>query len=935
MPDYLDIAGRVRTTASDGVAVEAQEIKDLQKNKNQQQINADVNNELDNRYTKQETYNRDQLNELITTPDVNRVYVIATNLTTAVTDLLPETGSSDTLYNVGNWNGTQYDTTVYSIYGWDGTTYVCLAVRSSIGEVYDISANHLDGQGNPTPYADLTAALGTNGANIPADIRRGGMRIQFIQGTVQSVDNKYFQYRLMTTTWSTKEANWQGVDDKPIAGSNNLTDSNGVFVECGKILSTEKQDIGGKYLNLYVKRQHNYLLGNGNIIDNTNYSLLIDVSGLRGLHLTRLVGFYNNYAFLTEYDLQNLKATFCAGTSRVVGDLSHIKVPFDANYLYWYMSNSTDNPYPAITIDEYNSVGLQNDVKRTQKAGSILSPLEIKELQYVSNTGSLVGAMYESSNSVYNTLFDIYVFQVKAGNKYYINADYSGLVGVSSLPWCINWFDNSNQFISFERIKKEKFENLEVIAPENASYLYLSVMRSNAGKCSVIDYSQTIYSSKDESAIIQNGIVGGSISFLGIEEKNINSNGEWVSGLHSFLIDVSNAKGCIITNVSGGKTTQYAFIKDYDNYRVNFCSGCKRESGIVNGATIPDDANYLYQVINNTDWSDNYTYPQYNLHYIGISDSCLPNLMMEKTAELIKLYRKLYKNTYLMIPLRHKSAVYQEGAYPSYYDNWGAKIPEIVQFDSSTNTMRSILTLFRSGEAEMAIRLPRGDGNTGNVYVGGQTHGFENIITSDGNRHLTILVDGQNIGEDSVISLKPITSLYMVQESSVCKAYTNGNPWATAIKKWKFDKEGFSISTDVNVLENTDGIQNCMLGMFCVLRHKDMDDTKPYLTNKSLKDNEPFTVFNTSDGWESLSENSSLKAIDKECTTITEWGELGIGFSMHIKNANTLDSGGMYVATNSSSYNKIYYGHGVNFNAVENDVFKAEQVWKFETNGLV
>lgn len=232
MADYLNIAGRIRTTASDGVAMEAQEVKDLNQNKSQQEINADVQTELGDRYTKEETYNREELNELITTPDVNRVYVIATNLTTAVTDLLPETGSSDTLYNVGNWNGTQYDTTVYSIYGWDGSAYVCLAVRSFVGEVYDISVNHPDGHGNPTPYADLAAALGTGGANIPADIRRGGMRIQFIQGTAQSSDNKYVQFRYMSSSTAvadfTNVDNWQGVDVEPMAGSNNLVVSEGI-----------------------------------------------------------------------------------------------------------------------------------------------------------------------------------------------------------------------------------------------------------------------------------------------------------------------------------------------------------------------------------------------------------------------------------------------------------------------------------------------------------------------------------------------------------------------------------------------------------------------------------------------------------------------------------------------------------------------------------
>lgn len=181
MADYLNIAGRIRTTASDGVAMEAQEVKDITINKSQQEINSDVQTELGDRYTKEETYSKEQVNDLITTPDVNYVSVVATNLTTAVTDLLPATGAADTIYRVGNWDGTQYDTTMYSLYAWNGSAYVCLAVRSFVGEVYDISANHPDGQGDPTPYADLTAALGTSGANIPSGIRRGGMSIKFIQ----------------------------------------------------------------------------------------------------------------------------------------------------------------------------------------------------------------------------------------------------------------------------------------------------------------------------------------------------------------------------------------------------------------------------------------------------------------------------------------------------------------------------------------------------------------------------------------------------------------------------------------------------------------------------------------------------------------------------------------------------------------------------------
>ena len=43
---------------------------------------------------------------------------------------------------------------------------------------YDISANH-----SGATYADLSAALGTNGANVPVAVRKGGMSIKFVQSS--------------------------------------------------------------------------------------------------------------------------------------------------------------------------------------------------------------------------------------------------------------------------------------------------------------------------------------------------------------------------------------------------------------------------------------------------------------------------------------------------------------------------------------------------------------------------------------------------------------------------------------------------------------------------------------------------------------------------------------------------------------------------------
>jgi hypothetical protein len=127
---------------------------------------------------------------------------------------------------------------------------------------FDISAYHATG-GVLAKYADLTAALGTNGANIPEAIRKGGMSVKY----VQTSDNKYVQYRLMANEWSTTESNWQGVDDELNTGSINLVKNSGI----ASVLYAENS-------------MHNYakdvlvgkaILSNGKIVTDAKYEIFI------------------------------------------------------------------------------------------------------------------------------------------------------------------------------------------------------------------------------------------------------------------------------------------------------------------------------------------------------------------------------------------------------------------------------------------------------------------------------------------------------------------------------------------------------------------------------------------------------------------------------------------------------------------------------------
>ena len=158
LTQHQDISGKANT--SDVEAALA-----LKADKKEVNDTLDLKANRSSVYTKDETYNKTELNNMITTPNQEYVSVIATAQTTAVTELLPAIGAADITYRVGNWDGTQYNDSVYSEYAWNSSAYIKLSTKSQVGEVYDISANHAD-----TKYSDLAAALGANGANIPQSL---------------------------------------------------------------------------------------------------------------------------------------------------------------------------------------------------------------------------------------------------------------------------------------------------------------------------------------------------------------------------------------------------------------------------------------------------------------------------------------------------------------------------------------------------------------------------------------------------------------------------------------------------------------------------------------------------------------------------------------------------------------------------------------------
>lgn len=123
------IPSRLYNAAKGGHVAGTADIIDDDKGKTQDVINKETDSALENRYTKEETYSKTELNNLITTPSQEYVTVVATDETTDVTDILPATGAADTIYRVGSWDGSQYDASVYSEYSWNGSGYQFLSKK--------------------------------------------------------------------------------------------------------------------------------------------------------------------------------------------------------------------------------------------------------------------------------------------------------------------------------------------------------------------------------------------------------------------------------------------------------------------------------------------------------------------------------------------------------------------------------------------------------------------------------------------------------------------------------------------------------------------------------------------------------------------------------------------------------------------------------------
>lgn len=672
-------------------------------------------------------------------------------------------------------------------------------------------------------------------------------------------------------TFDGKLTEWQSQVDAAIADITSLQQKD---VEQDQKLSELDEQINGNHLAQATQIYLGSYSSSGGYTSSTSQGyFFVDVKSFRGQSITCDSSLVIQYAFFKDFT-PGQETTLADGTSRVTGKPVAVTIPQDADVLYLYIGQSITAPIPLVSVTG-ESEGIFVNIQEIENTAT-----EAKELSQ--DNGKKIYELTPYVNKVKNL-----------GWSYVFNGTSS--VATLSSPIVL---ENDGDSIEFDNLTIEAYTQLNgygFAKGGHSSMVGIVVYYNpNNGYCFVYvraDDGTFIFQKQTNIKLVKFKLSyeGGNI-LLAFNDTNV------------------------FTYQGQKKLTLLAFGKGDPSYGY--------WKGVIGTIFVNGESYDLFQNATHTDISiDNIN------GFLSTEQANLLNrqnpMYAEKTATSLKVYCKLLNGKYVGYPLTYRQKSYTEGKYPSFYDNWG--ILNVGIYDKTANGMQLISQIFQGGEAEMSINATSGI-SSAFVYVGGSAHGFENIMSDTNGRCISFLVDNQKISETESFSLRSISRIEVLQKSEICQAYTNSNPFAEALKDWIWDNEGFRIKTSVKITRSV-AIHQAQLGMFCVYRRWNGDTSQSYLTNRAIKNNLPFEVFNVEDDWNI----AKLKNADYGCTKITEYGEMGYGFSMEIKDANTRSNGGMFVNNNGTGkYNKIYYANCNDFSPNVGDELNATQVWSIE-----
>jgi hypothetical protein len=339
---------------------------------------------------------------------------------------------------------------------------------------FDISAYHATG-GVLAEYADLTAALGTNGANIPDALRKGGMSVKF----VQSFDNKYVQYRLMSDSFNTTPANWQSenVDDEPTVESHNLVESEGVLV------SNWNNTTGAVYTKAII---NSGVWGLGT----NRLGLIIPCIEGSELYIKANSNYNAYYAFLVSKGIKEGDSVdFVSGTTETpitAGRILKTTIPTGTNYLYIRLQASNAGAVYTPEAIKINGVNCLKDITNSLSNLVVNNKKIMDSVLPVSERTIIYGTLGTSSPltwNISNTTDDKYVLvKVQGGVTAQIQASNTSCVGcfLKTLPTLFsNGLDLTSYLATGSGRTVWTSTSPAFTIPSDATYLLVSLSVNN------------------------------------------------------------------------------------------------------------------------------------------------------------------------------------------------------------------------------------------------------------------------------------------------------------------------------------------------------------------------------------------------------------------------------------------------------------------------
>lgn len=519
----INVGGRLHSIATGNVLAGANEIFDDEKNKKQNDINTEtyslvnnINERLNGLSPDQQsalnvatkaTNNETKLGYYVCDTEGNVAakvisdatgYVLSlggsikvkmTNVNTAdnATLNINSTGAKSLYYDGerASANNTWKASETVEVY-YDGTSYYANNVAGGSGSgdgAFDIS----DKTGQS--YINLSAALTAADSILSTSKKKGGMSIKY----VQSSDNKYVQYRFMLSKFTaaqfTNTANWQGVDDEPTAGSNNLVKSGGVY-----------NAINPKYV-AYASNQNVVRAVNELYLDSYADGLYIHTIVWTGTKLTLLIkdSTTNNVVFINKKDASvgevfafksisgasiELKGYIVLSDTTVSISSIHANIEaaaYDLKYstnILEYLTKPDNTPIEG-SYKPVESGGMYDiiaEVNNTLNEKADYEDVGFEDWEDVSPIGEPLSSKYINYNGDLvdpsNSSFKVYSFPVTPGNTVKIHCALS--VG-SSYAYA---FYSNNSYSSSTVVRVGPavtafVDPTTVIVPDNAAYILI------------------------------------------------------------------------------------------------------------------------------------------------------------------------------------------------------------------------------------------------------------------------------------------------------------------------------------------------------------------------------------------------------------------------------------------------------------------------------